>query len=271
MARAARPTDARGHIRQRGRSFQVLVYAGIDPVTARTAPVTETAHDEREGSRAHPAAASYPRCEQRIHARTKATLAQALDSWLTVHEAEANTLAGYEANARRYIKPVLGDVAVGKITDADAGGVLRAAAPLPRRAATDVRSSSTGSTASTSAGGASAQRRPGRPPAERLSAARLRRGRMPGHRVRAARLPAAVAGDDPPDPHHRQRRARRRGALGLDQDESSRHRTHAAAAGTPARPAVVEGGGADHRRGVGAGRRLGHARLVDHGHRDAPR
>jgi hypothetical protein len=53
--------------------------------------------------------------EQR-HARTKATLSQALDSWLMVHEAEANTLAGYEANARRYIKPALGGVPVGKVT-----------------------------------------------------------------------------------------------------------------------------------------------------------
>jgi hypothetical protein len=35
---------------------------------------------------------------------------------LRVHEVEANTLRGYEANVRRYIKPALGDRPIGKVT-----------------------------------------------------------------------------------------------------------------------------------------------------------
>lgn len=53
--------------------------------------------------------------EQRV-AQTKATLGTAIDAWLKIHEVEANTLRGYEANARRYIKPALGQVWIGKIT-----------------------------------------------------------------------------------------------------------------------------------------------------------
>jgi integrase len=52
---------------------------------------------------------------QRV-ARTKATFGTAIDAWLKIHEVEANPLRGYEANARRYIKPALGDVALSKVT-----------------------------------------------------------------------------------------------------------------------------------------------------------
>jgi integrase len=40
----------------------------------------------------------------------------AIEAWLKIHEVEANTLRGYQANARRYIKPALGEVPIGKIT-----------------------------------------------------------------------------------------------------------------------------------------------------------
>ena len=90
------------------------MYAGVDPLTNKDIYLTETAPDEKEAQRA--LRRLLTQVDEQRHARTKATLSQALDSWLKVHEAEANTLAGYEANARRYIKPVLGDVAIGKIT-----------------------------------------------------------------------------------------------------------------------------------------------------------
>src|SRR6266581_4112205 len=41
----------RGHIRQRGGSFQVLVYAGIDPVTGKRNYLTESTHDAKEADR----------------------------------------------------------------------------------------------------------------------------------------------------------------------------------------------------------------------------
>src|SRR6266516_5572026 len=114
MTRAAAKRRTQGSIRQRGRSYQVRVYAGVDPLTNKVIYLTETAADEKEAQRV--LRRLLTQVDEQRHARTKATLSQALDSWLKVHEAEANTLAGYEANARRYIKPVLGDVAIGKIT-----------------------------------------------------------------------------------------------------------------------------------------------------------
>src|SRR6266581_5630980 len=50
------------------------------------------------------------------HARTKATFAAAIHSWLKIHDADANTLAGYETHARLYVKPALGGVPIGKVT-----------------------------------------------------------------------------------------------------------------------------------------------------------
>ena len=104
----------KGHIRRRGRSFQVLVYAGTDPVTGRSNYLTESSTDEKQAEKILRRLVAEVEA-QRV-ASTKATLATAVDSWLRVHEAEANTLRGYEANARRHIKPALGQVALGKIT-----------------------------------------------------------------------------------------------------------------------------------------------------------
>jgi integrase len=114
MARVAPTGRPRGHIRQRGRSFQVIVYAGTDPVTGKPHRLSASTTNEKEAERI--LRRLIHEVEQQVHARTNATLSDALDSWLRVHDAEANTLAGYEANARRYIKPVMGHLAVGKIT-----------------------------------------------------------------------------------------------------------------------------------------------------------
>ncbi len=114
MARATAAGRPRGHIRKRGRSFQVLVYAGIDPVTGKPHRLSASTTDEKEAERI--LRRFIHEVEQQTHARTKVTLGDALDAWLRVHEVEENTLVGYETNTRRYIKPALGDVSVGKIT-----------------------------------------------------------------------------------------------------------------------------------------------------------
>lgn len=49
---------------------------------------------------------------------------------MRVHEVEQNTLQGYEQYARRYIKPALGDVPVGKVTAKMLEDFYRAA-PMP--------------------------------------------------------------------------------------------------------------------------------------------
>ena len=90
------------------------MYAGIDPVTGKKNYLTESTRDEKEADRILRRLLS--QVDQQSHARTKTSLGAAIDAWLEVHDADANTLAGYETHARLYVKPALGDVAVGKVT-----------------------------------------------------------------------------------------------------------------------------------------------------------
>lgn len=113
MANTERSPRTKGSIRQRGNSYQIRVYAGTDPVTGRPNYLTETARDDRQAQRALRRLLS--EVDEQRHARTKATLGTAIDAWLRVHEVEQNTWNGYEAYARLYIKPALGDVSLGKI------------------------------------------------------------------------------------------------------------------------------------------------------------
>lgn len=113
MSGTDRELRTKGSIRRRGNSYQVRVYAGVDPVTGRPNYLTETAHDDRQAQRALRKLLS--EVDEHRHARTKATLGAAVDAWLRVHEVEQNTRNGYEAYARLYIKPALGDVSIGKI------------------------------------------------------------------------------------------------------------------------------------------------------------
>ncbi len=110
-AAARRP---RGHIRKRGGSYQVLVYAGIDPLTGKGHYLTESAADEPKARKV--LTRLLAQVDEHRNARTRATLATALETWLRTHEAEASTLDGYRGYVRRTIAPALGDVALGKIT-----------------------------------------------------------------------------------------------------------------------------------------------------------
>jgi integrase len=113
MAKAAAERRPKGSIRKRGDTYQVRVYAGVDPVTGKPRYVTETARDEKEAERVQRRLLT--EVDDQRHARTNATLGAAIDAWLRVHEAEENTRKGYETHARLYIKPALGDVPIGNI------------------------------------------------------------------------------------------------------------------------------------------------------------
>ena len=104
----------KGNIRKRGNSYQVRVYAGDDPLTGRPHYLTESTRDRKQAERI--LRRLLTEVDEQGATRTKATLASALDAWLRVHDGEANTRRGYEANVRRYIGPALGDVPLGKIT-----------------------------------------------------------------------------------------------------------------------------------------------------------
>jgi integrase len=120
MTENAAAARERGHIRRRGSSFQVLVYAGVDPVTGRNSYLTESvpvpAGQDGERSARRKAERARTRmlaeAEGARAARTTATVARAVEEWFAVAELEASTRLGYRSYIDRYIVPVLGSTAV---------------------------------------------------------------------------------------------------------------------------------------------------------------
>jgi integrase len=105
---------ARGHIRRRGGSFQVLVYAGVDPLTGKDHYLTESTRDEGQAQKI--LTRLLAQVDEQRNPRTKATLGAALDAWLRTHEAEETTLDGYRGYVRRTIEPALATVPLAKLT-----------------------------------------------------------------------------------------------------------------------------------------------------------
>jgi integrase len=115
MARTgAGPRRPRGHIRKRGSSYQVLVYAGVDPLTGKDHYLTESTPDEAQAQKI--LTRLLATVDDHRNPRTKATLGAALEAWLRTHDAEATTLEGYHGYIRRTIEPALADVPIAKIT-----------------------------------------------------------------------------------------------------------------------------------------------------------
>lgn len=104
----------RGYIRQRGRSFQVLVYSGADPLTGKDHYLTGTAPTKREAEKLKTRLLA--QADRQRGSATKATFGYVLDAWLKVHEVDPTTLGGYRRAAETRIKPALGDVPVSKVT-----------------------------------------------------------------------------------------------------------------------------------------------------------
>jgi integrase len=113
-AKAAPKRRDRGFVRRRGNSYQVLVYAGADPLTGKDRYLTGSARSEREVEKIRTRLLA--QVDQQRATATNATLGYVLDAWLEVHEAEASTLDGYRGYVERTIKPALGDVPVSKMT-----------------------------------------------------------------------------------------------------------------------------------------------------------
>src|SRR3954469_18973137 len=105
---------ARGHVRRRGGSFQVLVYAGVDPLTGKDHYLTESTRDEGQAQKI--LTRLLAQVDERRNPRTKATLDAALEAWLRTHEAEESTLDGYRGYVRRTIEPGLATVPLAKLT-----------------------------------------------------------------------------------------------------------------------------------------------------------
>lgn len=103
----------RGHVRKRGNSHQVMVYAGADPVTGKDSYLVESTTDEKLVDQIQTRLQA--QVDRQRNAATRATLAYVLDEWLQVHEADESTLDRYGELAERTIAPALGDVPISKI------------------------------------------------------------------------------------------------------------------------------------------------------------
>jgi hypothetical protein len=114
MAKKISTGRSRGHIRQRGNSFQVLVYAGLDPLTGKEIRLTGSAGTETE------AKALLKRFRARVDEqrapRTKASFRAAMDAWLRVLDVEESTRESYEQYARVHLYPAFGDEPVSRVT-----------------------------------------------------------------------------------------------------------------------------------------------------------
>jgi integrase len=111
---------ARGHIRRRGTSLQVLVFTGIDPVTGKNSYLTEsvtigtgpdgerTARRQAEKIRTRMLAGR----DRSAVARTTTNLERAIEEWFAVAELETSTRLGYRSYIDRYIVPALGSTPV---------------------------------------------------------------------------------------------------------------------------------------------------------------
>lgn len=114
MAASSGKRRQRGTIRRRGNSLQVIVYAGIDPLTGERMYLRESTTDPAAAERIRTKFLS--QVDDGRNAKTRATLGTALEAWLKTHEAEETTLDGYRGYIRRTIEPALGAVPIGKVT-----------------------------------------------------------------------------------------------------------------------------------------------------------
>jgi integrase len=114
MARRQRTSvPERGHVRQRGGSYQVLVYSGVDPVTGKPVYLSESTRDETKVAEIQTRLQA--KVDRQRNAATNATLAYVLEAWLEVHEADESTLDRYRELAERTIGPALGHVPISKL------------------------------------------------------------------------------------------------------------------------------------------------------------
>jgi integrase len=80
---------SRGHTRRRGGSYQVLVYAGLDPLTGKEIRLTGSAGTESE------AKAILRRLRAQVDEerapKTKASFRAAMDTWLRILDVQEST------------------------------------------------------------------------------------------------------------------------------------------------------------------------------------
>jgi len=112
-SRRPRAKNLRG-IRQRGRSYQVRVFAGTDPLTGREVFLTGSAQTEREAIRLRDRLRT--EMTESRSSRTNGTLGHLLVEWLDQHPGEAEIVDDYRFLAESFIEPALGSVRLTRLT-----------------------------------------------------------------------------------------------------------------------------------------------------------
>jgi integrase len=103
-----------GHIRELpSGSFQVIAYAATDPLTRKPRYIRETL--KTYGAAEVALTRLQGQVDQNRHPKTDITLGQAISRWLDVATLEDTTRDRYEGLVRLYIRPMLGDLAAGKL------------------------------------------------------------------------------------------------------------------------------------------------------------
>jgi hypothetical protein len=91
VKKTGRGRRERGHCASVGTTYQVLVYADIDPLTGRELRLTALTTDAAEAERIP--ARFRAQVDEQSHARTKATFRAAMAAWIRVHEIEETLLS----------------------------------------------------------------------------------------------------------------------------------------------------------------------------------
>lgn len=114
MAKPKRKRDReRGSITQRGDSFRVRVYAGTDPVTKKRINLDGTAQDAIEAEKLR--TKFLAQVDEQRHPRSKATVRQILERWMTVCDVDDGTRERYEDLIRIYLNPTFGHLPGSKL------------------------------------------------------------------------------------------------------------------------------------------------------------
>lgn len=109
-----------GHIRQRGKAWELRAYSGTDPVTGRKKYVTRTVRGSRkEAERA--LAQLLVEVTGGAHSALDATVADLVLRWFEMAKPELSpsTIRGYQRNINNHILPVLGRVKIARLKAAE--------------------------------------------------------------------------------------------------------------------------------------------------------
>jgi hypothetical protein len=111
MAQARRRKRQRGYVEElKSGALRVKVYAGRDPVSKRDVYLSETVPPGPKAAKHAEEARTrlLNQVDEKRNPRTRATVDQLLDRWVSVINVDPSTLRGYEGKIRKHIRPLIG-------------------------------------------------------------------------------------------------------------------------------------------------------------------